>query len=110
MGAIMQEKMNLCTNATVQDVMLDAYEDNRLIHWTAINAIEREAAPTTLEIGLMRNGVFYSLRSETPGAAARGVHLRGDLRASGQFVPCARFWGATLTNHLELYAAGWTED
>ena len=96
----------LCTNATVQDVSIDEWNNNVNMIWREVTGIDRSNAPTLLEVGVKRGGNFYPFRSNTPGAAGRSVRLHGQFTAPGQFCPTARFWGATLGDTLELYVAG----
>ena len=103
---IIRSMSAVCTSVTSQDVELDWRPREQAIRWSQIVAVDRTSAPTTLEIGLKRAGSFYILNAETPSAAARSVRMHGTVIAPGEFVPAARFRGATLNDVLELYACG----
>lgn len=104
--SIVRSMSGVCSDTTSQDLVLDTRDPQEQIRWTQIVGIERTNAPTTLEVGLRRSRQFYILNAETPGAAARCIKMDGEVVAPGDFVPCARFLGATSGNVLELYAAG----
>jgi len=107
--AIIRSMIEVCTNATVQDVSLDEWAAGTMVRWRNIAAIDRDNAPTTLEVGVKRGRQFFPFRAETPGAAARSVRLHGAFLAPGQYRPTARFYGATLGDSLELYVSGEVE-
>jgi len=99
----------VCTNATVQDVSIDVWDRGANVRWRQVCGIDRDNAPTTLEVGLKRGREYYPFRAATPAAAARSVRLLGQVLAPGNFVPTARFYGATLGDTLELHVAGEVE-
>lgn len=104
---IIRSLMELCINTTVQDVALDTRSERERICWTQIVGVDRDNAPATLEVGLKRGRQFVPCNADTPAAAARCIRMQGTVRGSGDWVPCARFYGATAADDLELYAAGY---
>jgi len=106
MEYIIRSMQAICTNATVQDVSIDAWPYDVVATWREVTGIDRDSAPTTIEVGVKRSREFYPFRAATPGAAARSVRLHGCFSAPGDFQPTARFYGATLGDMLELYVAG----
>lgn len=110
MITIVRSMSTVCSNTTSQDVVLDTRDPREQIRWTQIMGLDRTNAPTTLEVGLKRGSEFYPFNAETPGAAARCIKIDGTVTAPGDFVPCARFLGATSADKLELYAAGYVEE
>jgi len=99
----------VCTNNTVQDVSIDVWDRGANVRWRQVCGIDRDNAPTTIEVGVKRGREFYTFRAATPAAAARSVRLLGEFVCSGDFVPTARFYAATLGDTLELYVAGEVE-
>jgi len=94
----------------MQDLSLDALPADVVIHWDEVQAIDRDNTTTLTEVGVKRGREFYSFRTGTPGAAARGISLSGGFWAPGDYIPTARFWGATAADVLELHVCGVQED
>ena len=106
---IIRSMSAVCTNATVQDVQLDAIRNDMHIRWKQVTGIDETGAATTCQVGFKRGTQFYPLRGANIAAANRSVRLWGDVHLPGEFVPCARFYGATLADTLLLVAAGEVE-
>ena len=96
----------LCTNATSQDVAIDAWPSASLVRWQRIVARDLGNVCTRIELLLKRGSRDYLLTSVVAAAVHTSVAVDGPLLAPGDFRVVARFVGATLTNTLELYAYG----
>lgn len=103
---IIRSMSKVCSNTTYQDVSLDTWPPDVVIRWTQIAGIDDSSAPTAIQVGLKRSSFFYPFRGAAPGAADRSVGIRGTVKAPGDFVPCARFLGASSGDVLQLYVAG----
>jgi len=106
---IIRSRSAVCTSATVQDVQLDAIRNGVHIRWKQVTGIDETSATTTCQVGFKRGTEFYPFRGGAIGAAHRSIRLWGDVHLPGEFVPCARFYGATLADTLLLTAAGEVE-
>jgi len=96
----------VCTNATVQDVRLDVWEHAKCIRWKQISATDESSSVTLCQVGWSRGTVFYMFRGAQIAALGRSVRLFGDVILPGEYVPTARYYGATLGDTLVLTAAG----
>jgi len=96
----------VCTNDTVQDVYIDEWPNTVNIRWKQITAIDATGSVTCAQVGVIRANDFYPFRAAALGAAHRSVRFYGDLLVPGSYAPCARFYGATLGDELQLFVAG----
>lgn len=103
---IIRSMSAVCTDETSQDVQLDNWPYQTRIAWCRIVGIDVDNAPTLILVGLKRGSQLYVARSGTPGAAGRSIHAITEVEASGEYVPCARFEGATADDVLQLFAFG----
>lgn len=108
MSTIIGSMATVCSDETSQDVVLDMRPIEPEIRWTQITAIDDTSTATCIQVGLKRASEFYPFRGAAQGAADRSVSIRGTITAPGDFVPCARFLGATSGDKLLLYVAGQT--
>ena len=97
---------NVCTNATVQDVRLDVWEHSEHIRWKQVSGIDETSAATLCQVGWSRGEQFFPFRGGNLAALGRSIRLFGDVCLPGEYVPTARFYGATLGDTLILTAAG----
>jgi len=104
---IVDRVVAVCEDATYQDVVLDRLQRPKWYTWYEITGIDRTNKPDCIEVGVKRGRQFYTFRSSTVGAANVGVRLHGRTFATWEFVPCARIWGATLGDELELIVNGY---
>lgn len=103
---IIRSMSALCTSGTSQDVQLDAWPYDICILWERVVGIDVDNTTTLTLVGLKRGGEFYVARAATPGAAGRSIHTVAGVEATGEYVPCARFEGATVGDTLQLFAFG----
>lgn len=103
---IVRRLTELCTNATSQDVVLDAWPSEVKVRWQRLVARDLANVCTRIELLFKRGSREYLLNSAVAAVVHTSVAVDGPLIVPGDFRVCARFVGATLTNNLEIYAFG----
>ena len=106
MKPIVAIRVDICTNATVQDVSLDSIENDFPVTWRHIAGINETTANTLTQIGWKRGRTFYPIHGAAPAALGRDVRIMSAATVPGNFKPTARFYGATAGDSLVLVAIG----
>lgn len=106
MKPIVRRLTVLCTDATSQDVVIDAWPAEVKVRWQRITARDLGNVCTRIEILFKRGSRDYMLQSTVAAVVHTAVSVDGPIFVPGDFRVCARFVGATLANTLELYAFG----
>jgi len=105
--AIVDRVRTICTSAVTQDVTLNKPTQGWVYEWRRIVGVNRTGATDTIEVGVKNVGEFYCFESAAAGAVNLAVATDSNTPAPGEFVPCARFNGATLGDVLELVVCGY---
>ncbi len=103
---IVERVLELCTNGTIHDVVLNKRVPGETYTWHEITGVNRSGQTDTIEVGLKHIGEFFCYRSAAPPDKDRAVRLQTHIIAPGEFVPCARFRGAGVGHTLELVVNG----
>ena len=106
MKGIMRSLDAVCTNATVQDVSIDVWDNNVPVRWKLLAGIDANNAVTVVQVGWRRGREFYPFYGFPAGLAGYCYPVAIDVMLPGEFQPTARFYGATLGDMLSVYAAG----
>jgi len=107
MLAIVQRQYKVCDDTDAQILRMNANEVDRHVRWTQICSLDLTNATTRTEVGVCRSDDYYPLGGSAAPSAGDAVTSGVTVDLEGDWVPYAKFVGATESDELILVATGY---
>lgn len=110
MRCIVERLFKVAVSTATEDLEVNPRSTQERIRWTRLLAFDATTATTYTEVGMKHGSSRYPAARAAAPAAHAGVDTDVPLELQGEWVPYARFAGATANDELHFIAFGYHVD